>query len=128
MSRKENEVWLGNIHICNLNQILIDDKNLNEETLGQIKQMHIMKHLLFKQAEDLPETNTIALRALATTYQNIEFELQRLWGFESNINYHRFWEFPHCKCPQLDNMDSIGSGMAVYNCSCPIHGTKDQDK
>lgn len=52
-------------------------------------------------------------------------ELQRLWGFEQDSNYIKFWEFPKCDCPIMDNQERYPSGHYVMNSECIIHGGKD---
>ena len=51
-----------------------------------------------------------------------EFDLQDLWGFTPDPNYHMFWTMEGCTCPKMDNRDAWGTPYHVYSGSCPIHG------
>ncbi len=71
------------------------------------------------------ENNTNKKNELAEKITNAEFELQRLWGFDSDADYHKFWfQIPGCGCPYMDNMDRIGTGTRVINENCIFHGNK----
>lgn len=53
----------------------------------------------------------------------LEFELQRLWGFPQDKEFHRYWlNIGSCSCPKMDNMDRLGYGR-IINLGCPVHGT-----
>ena len=53
----------------------------------------------------------------------LEFELQRLWGFPQDEEFHRYWlSVGHCKCGTLDNLERLGYGR-IINLGCPVHGT-----
>lgn len=53
----------------------------------------------------------------------LEFELQRLWGFPQDKEFHRYWlSVGHCKCGAIDNLERLGYGR-IINLGCPIHGT-----
>ena len=53
----------------------------------------------------------------------LEFELQRLWGFPQDKEFHKYWlNIGSCSCPKMDNMDRLGYGR-IINLGCPVHGT-----
>ena len=53
----------------------------------------------------------------------LEFELQRLWGFPQDKEFHKYWlNIGSCTCPKMDNMDRLGYGR-IINLGCPVHGT-----
>ena len=53
----------------------------------------------------------------------LEFELQRLWKFPQNKEFHKYWlSVGHCECPNLDNLERLGYGR-IINLGCPVHGT-----
>jgi len=54
----------------------------------------------------------------------LEEAIQEAFGYKPDRNYHRFWEWPYCKCPVLDNMDHWGTSIHYYSGSCPVHGDK----
>lgn len=127
MPRKlKHQIWLGDKLIITLNKTLIKEKKINDVTLGAIKQMHLFKHLLFQKAERIPDEFKASIVQMAKVHEMIELELQRLWGFKEDPKFIKFWEFPKCICPVLDNEDRWPTGVYVYNCSCPIHMFKCQ--
>jgi len=54
-------------------------------------------------------------------YEN-EKLLQKLWKFDDNEDYIKFWNFPACTCPKMDNNDNYPCGRYVQVQNCPIHG------
>lgn len=96
-------------------------KNGKEHNLEKLKNTYIN---LFKTIEKMEQTdNCIILFNLNKYVTELEFELQRLWGFPENINYHRYWFLlPKCTCPKIDNNELIGSILKYYNNDCIIHG------
>lgn len=52
----------------------------------------------------------------------LEFELQRLWNFPQDKEFHKYWlSVGHCSCPNLDNLERLGYGR-IINLGCPVHG------
>lgn len=89
------------------------------ENLEAIKEVHWFKQMLYDMIRE--ETNPKILKELAQDITECEFELQRLWKFKEDVNFHRFWETPKCECPTLDNRDMYPY-QQVINLSCPLHG------
>ena len=53
----------------------------------------------------------------------LEFELQRLWGFPQDEEFHKYWlSVGHCECGAIDNLERLGYGR-IINLGCPVHGT-----
>lgn len=100
-----------------LNKRLLDQQNC-WENLEKIKAMHVTKLDIYDAIEDT--NDPLTLRYLARDLRMCEFELQKLWGFEEDANYHRFWEAPKCACPKLDNEDMYPY-QQIYNLSCVLH-------
>ena len=125
MPRKfKHQIWLGDELIITLNKALLKKQKINDVTLGAIKQMHTFKHLLFEDVKKMDDGRVARIRQMSKVHEMIELELQRLWGFKEDHKFIKFWEFPKCVCPKLDNEDRWPSGVYVYNCSCPIHMVK----
>lgn len=108
-----------------LNEDLIERQKVSPESVERLYELHEMKDELFQEArlleQDSPDFKA-NLRALAKALQEIEFNMQHQWGFEVNADCHTHWyQMPHCKCPQLDNYERVGSGSFVHNMSCPVH-------
>ena len=119
----DNVVVFKGIPRTRLSQRLITQKGLTQEYVDLIKMQHVRKLEIFDlmQVEISPKV----LKELATKVTRIEFELQKLWGFPLDKNYHRFWEVPACICPAMDNYDRYPTGYYVINSSCPVHGNAD---
>jgi len=55
--------------------------------------------------------------------EEIEFLMQRAWGFEEDAAFHTWWyQAPHCTCPPIDNAERFGSKNKVIRQDCPLHG------
>lgn len=92
------------------------------QNLEAIKDMHMLKQIIYIDIEQ--ENNGKRLKELALDLQEVEFELQRLWGFTEDARYHKFWQYPKCTCPQMDNEDRYGTKYKIVNQQCPLHGDK----
>jgi hypothetical protein len=100
--------------------------NVSVENVREIARLHVTRYEICTAAEALNPTSAednINIRILHANFVDNEFKLQELWGFDRNANFHRFWEFPHCTCPNMDNNDRLGSSYHVIDMSCPVHGT-----
>jgi hypothetical protein len=104
-----------------INQTLATKQGLSDETIKSIVDKHIDKLKIYEKMESCTEIDK--LKQFAYDVRDIEYDLQELWGFEQNENYHRFWEVPKCTCPVLDNIDRIGTSYQVVSGTCIIHGS-----
>lgn len=107
-----------------LNQNLIAKQGVSEENQDRLCE-------LYDELEDLIELgninpNIVEVRKVAEDIEQLEFELQRLWGFPQDANFHRYWlSLDSCKCGKRDNLDMIYFGRGkIINSKCPIHGTQ----
>ncbi len=91
-----------------------------EDKLSKLKQVYRTKGQLYKLIEE--EKDPELLRAFAEDVTECEYELQRIYGFVLNKDYHRFWETPKCLCPIQDNLDRYPSDNYVYSQQCTLHG------
>lgn len=103
-----------------LNEALIQRNNISLEKIEKIKKLHLKKHEIFEEMEN--ETSTDLLKSYAKLVETIEYELQSLWGFTKDKNFHEWFLVPHCKCPKKDNRERQGTPYAIYNQHCIIHG------
>lgn len=101
-----------------LNEDLMNRQNCLEN-LELIKMVHETKLDLYDLIQK--EKNLKVIKEHVLNIQECEFELQRLWKFDINANYHRFWETPGCKCPKMDNYDNLGSGFKIISPDCAYH-------
>lgn len=97
------------------------ERNKAEENIELIKELFVKKFKLFSRMDRSDKKETL-MRLAEEVTQN-EFEIQKAFNFEPNINFHRFWELPKCKCPHMDNQDMWGTGRFIYTEHCPIHGS-----
>ena len=106
-----------------INLELAQKQNLSEDEVFKIEQLHYSRRLLHDAiTQALSAGNKAVARAIAKALPEIELELQKLWKFEQNINYYKFWNVPGCHCCVMDNEDAFPSGYYVRNLSCPVHG------
>lgn len=103
-----------------LNQALVQRNNVSVEKLEKIKKLHLKKHEIFEEMQE--ETSVELLKSYAKLVETIEYELQSLWGFTKDKNFHQWYSVPHCKCPKKDNMQRQGTPYQIYNQHCVIHG------
>lgn len=93
----------------------------NQMTLDRwaaIQELHFWRLCLHELMEDCPKKD---LRDYDDLYTGLELELQRRWGFEMDVGYHRWWRRPRCTCPPMDNADRYPGGPWVVSNNCPLH-------
>lgn len=103
-----------------LNHHLLTKQKVSDENIGKLKEVHIKKLEVFDKMKETDDKQQ--LKDLALTVENIEFELQKLWGFEEDKNMHEWYMVPKCTCPRMDNHDYKGTEFKIINAECPIHG------
>lgn len=106
--------------ICLLNSYLANKQKITDEQLEALKLSHQLKWIIFESAKQTSDPTK--LKMLANVCDALESEQQALWNFEVNKNFHRFFDFPGCTCPKLDNKERLGTEYAIFDTSCPIHG------
>jgi len=90
------------------------------EELNAIKDCHKQILEIFNKMEE--EKDPEILVSLDKLVTDIEFELQYLWGFPKDPNFHRFWDRQKCLCPKMDNDDRYPTGNYIVAGNCPLHG------
>lgn len=101
-----------------INKLHPQYKVLSDEQKEVITTLHHVRSLIEQAAH---VTSGIARTLYPLWYKN-EKTLQKMWGFEDNETYIKFWQYPYCACPKMDNNDSYPSGHYYINGNCPIHG------
>ena len=108
-----------------LNQNLVARNNVSYEAQLQLCE-------LYDELDALLETSKLEglTRAdydiISERVTELEFELQRLWGFPQDEEFHKYWlSVGSCSCPNMDNMDRLGYGR-IINLGCPVHGTSQE--
>lgn len=112
-----------------LSQELIEKQELHEGDIEKLLILHKKKMIIEEEMRKLSDPDMAergTLRKYDKKLTQIEFALQAVWGFPQDENYHKFWERPHCKCPQMDNDDRYPTGFYVINGECPLHGTENE--
>lgn len=89
------------------------------ENLASIKKLFQKKAKLFDEMQNKPK---YSLRHYDKLLTELEFEIQKAYKFEPDVHFHRFWERPLCKCPDLDNEERWGTGSYIVMGDCPLHG------
>jgi len=119
---KNLEVKVGKRGIV-INSNLLDSQDC-WDNLESIKDCHRQKLEIYNAIEK--EEDPEKLKEFPELLQNLEFELQELWGFPKNAKFHRFWDTETCECPKMDNNDAYPSGRYVISGNCPLHGDIDE--
>lgn len=109
--------------ITTLNSRLAVNQGITDAQLEALKLSHQLCYSLFyaaKQVLDQP----LKLKLLAAVFDVLETEQQKLWNFPADPNFHRFFDFPGCTCPKMDNADALGTPYRITVEGCPIHWKK----
>lgn len=109
-------VYKGKLTVLNQNLL---NKQLCWPNLEEIREAHWLKLMIYEMIEE--SDNEAEIHSLGLDLTEIEYELQRLLKFKKDSAFHRFWEYPKCSCPKLDNMYNYPY-RAIFNLSCLLHG------
>jgi hypothetical protein len=93
---------------------------LSEEAIKKIEELYSEEQIILKNM--IKEEDRDKLLMLADDWHSIQFKLQKQWGFKQDINYHKWWNLPKCRCPKMDNDDAWPTGHYVRIEDCPLHG------
>lgn len=100
------------------------EKNNAWRNLSTLKSLYANKYFLYGQME--LEEDWVRLQMLHVEVIENELKIQKAFNFKPDHKFIRFWEFPKCSCPKLDNMDSWGTGRRVIVGNCTLHGVRDE--
>ncbi len=118
------------------NPRLADKQDVGEFERKLIDKLHILRYLLNANVSELyqkyqkskqKKKKELLKQLINSNYEEwIENErvLQKLWNFEENDNFIKFWDFPACSCPHMDNNDNYPTGYYIKSQTCIIHGWK----
>lgn len=109
-----------------LNRLLVKNQGLSKKDVLELQDLHGVRARLFDAMGELdPEKDRDSLRLYADLLQSLEFDMQRVWKFDQDPEFHSWWyRVPHCKCPKMDNADPIFFNR-IISMDCPIHGRTD---
>jgi len=102
-----------------INEELIKQKGLSNGTVKAIRELHFLRAAtmdLMTQVE-----NDTLLPGLASVIEDLNYQLQDLWGFPRDSNFHEWYGLPKCTCPIMDNQDARGTSNRCYSGDCPVH-------
>ena len=105
-----------------LNQNLVARNNVSPKAQTQLCELYDELDALL-----LSSKGALLTRAdydiISDKVTELEFELQRLWGFPQDKEFHKYWlSVGHCECNTIDNLERLGYGR-ISNLGCPVHGT-----
>jgi uncharacterized protein YfkK (UPF0435 family) len=103
-----------------INQGLVNRQKVSAEDVKKIVKLQTIRKYFYDFIELSNDKEEI--RRLDKIITQIEFQLQKLWGFSQNKNFHRWFDVPKCTCPKWDNADSLGSDFRTINPNCILHG------
>ena len=106
-----------------INQNLVNRQKVSAEDVKKIVKLQTIRKYFYDFIELSNDKEEI--RRLDRIITQIEFQLQKLWGFPQNRNFHRWFDVPKCSCPKGDNADSLGSDFRIINPNCILHGKDD---
>lgn len=108
-----------------INLALARKQNLDDITIYKINELQMARDDIHSAMQKFGNSaNKHLLREIGKFLPEIELELQKLWGFEENLNYYKFWNVPFCNCAKMDCEDAYPSGRYYINLECPVHGDK----
>ena len=104
-----------------LNQNLVARNNVSPKAQVQLCELYDKLEALI--AEGNASLSVEVNREIAAKIEQIEFKLQRLWGFPESQLHHRYWsQLSMCLCNanSMDNTDDFGYRRTI-RLDCPIH-------
>jgi hypothetical protein len=118
---KDLNINFRNKPISRLNEELVIIRGLDKDDVAKIVKIHEKRWEKIELMKTLDATDKRELHALRDEITDLDFQLQDLWKFERNINFHNFFDLPHCTCPKMDNRGRLGSPYKFYAEDCPLH-------
>lgn len=109
-----------------LNQNLVARNNVSYTAQLQLCELYDKLEALI--AEGNASSSVEVNREIADKIEQLEFNLQRLWGFGESKMHHRYWSKLNmclCNADSLDNSDDFGYRRTI-RMDCPIHGTSQE--
>ena len=101
-----------------INLKLAKERKVSDKYIMEITLLHDKRDWLYNTLYACKELKGQAY--LGQMMEVLERRLQKLWGFEIDASYTKFWRLPHCTCPQMDTEDMLMPG-PIYDGDCPLH-------
>ena len=102
-----------------INAVLVAKQELTIKAIDTLKALHEKKDGVFAQMRE--SNDSAELHRLADEVRQIEFALQRAWGFKEDWTRHRWFEVPKCTCPKMDNEDAMCTPYRIHSVGCIVH-------
>ena len=105
-----------------LNQKLVARNNVSYTSQLQLCELYDELDALI--AEGNASLSVEVNREIADKIEQLEFNLQRLWGFDESKLHHRYWsrlQMCLCNADSMDNTDDFGYRRTI-RMDCPLHG------
>ena len=106
-----------------INKQLAEDRGISELNQVLIKAFHKEREELFDKSLATKMTQDVQLD-IFSDWLGVERSLQLLWGFNEEDRFIKFWKFPTCSCPSMDNEDAYPTGYYYVNGDCIIHSNE----
>jgi hypothetical protein len=110
--------------VCILSPKLAAKQKVSDEALAKLRVAHLNRHNIVEKMRSLDpddECERQELLELRDKWVEQEFELQKLWNFEPNADYHKEYRLPHCICAKMDNDDCWGTPIRYRAEGCIYH-------
>lgn len=120
-----------------LNSKLVLKQNLNVNDIQAILSLHWLRMAILDVMRKIfptSEENVKRLRHFANRLRQLEFEAQKQWRFEQDVDKHSWWwTVPHCTCPSTANLNAwftrvfdpsleFARREKIVDTNCIIHG------
>lgn len=92
-------------------------KDLTSDDSLSISYLHTVREYI----EVLAERDIVQAIKLYPLWEQVQCTLQRLWGFKEDKSKIRFWKYPGCTCPKVDNEELYETKFSYMNAECPLH-------
>ena len=99
--------------------MLLLRQNISHEELCAIVKLQKERLDLIEFLEKT--TDPILMKIIYHQITELNYDLQILWGFETNEFRYASYDLPHCTCPKIDNDEDAHLGLMWINDSCPLH-------
>lgn len=103
-----------------LNGHLLSRMNVSDTDTVLIHNLHEIKHYVFQLMEITDDS--IRLKRYAKVVEDIEYRLQKHWGFDISRDMHDWYLVPKCSCPKSDNAGMKGTIYRTISKNCKVHG------
>ena len=109
-----------------INIKLAKQLKISDENIRSIESCHRAEE---EMIEVMKLVDGVDLYNIRKRWTQLQFYLQRLWGFDEDPRYHKHqllpksWHTPGCICPKMDNDDMYPYDIGGYwiTQGCPIH-------